>query len=227
MAGRGKTVRKRRFKDGVYARLARVPSALANSHRLELLELLAQRPRTVQDVAVEAGLTVANASQHLQVLMRAGVVAVERRGLFAFYRAADVNVYRLLAALREVAEAQDPSLKHAVRAYTAVDAKTISEYPVAKQLLNDARTVLLDARPREEFEHAHLPDAIHASLEVVASDAIPLSGDRRYVVYCRGPYCVFADEVVAALQERGLNAIRLTLGPPDWEAAGGELRRAS
>src|ERR1700681_1729262 len=96
--------RKRRFKDSVYGAVARVPAALANRHRLELLDLVSQRPRSVQDLAAEAGLTVANASQHLQVLARCGLVVVERRGRFAHYRAAGPPVYRLLVALRAVAE---------------------------------------------------------------------------------------------------------------------------
>jgi rhodanese-related sulfurtransferase/DNA-binding transcriptional ArsR family regulator len=218
--------RKRTFKDDVYARVSAIPQALANRHRLELLELVAQRPRTVQDLANEAALTVANASQHLQVLARAGLVELERRGRFALYRTAGIGVHRLLAAMRAIAETCDPSLAQAVHSHTGVEGEIISAFDSAVEALGDPRVVLLDARPREEYESAHLPGALHASLEIVETEKLRLSRRRRYVVYCRGAYCLFADEVVAALRERGYDATRLALGPPEWEAAGGELRRA-
>jgi rhodanese-related sulfurtransferase/DNA-binding transcriptional ArsR family regulator len=226
MATDGTTARKRAFKDSVYSRLSEIPGALANAHRLELLELLAQRPRTVQDLAAETALSVANASQHLQVLARAGLVTLRREGRFARYRTAGADVHRLLAAMRTIAEACDPSLKHAVQSYTGVDCEVIADFDAALEWLADPRVVLLDARPREEYDAAHLPDAIHVTVESVEQGKVRLSRRRRYVVYCRGAYCAFADEVVAALRERGHNATRLALGPPDWEAAGGELRRA-
>lgn len=218
--------RKRAFKDDVYGRVSAVPAALANAHRLELLELLAQRPRTVQDVADEAALSVANASQHLRVLAKAGLVALERRGRFAYYRTAGVAVHRLLAALRTIAEGHDATLPRAVGRYTGVGGEVVAEFATARALLDDPGVVLLDARPGAEYAAGHLPGAVHATPEAVRDGGFALSPRRRYVVYCRGPYCVFADEVVAALRERGHDATRLALGPPDWEAAGGELQRA-
>lgn len=217
--------RKRSFKDQVYAAAARVPAALANRHRLELLDLLSQRPRTVQDVADEAGLTVANASQHLGVLARCGLVAVERRGTFAFYRASGPAVFRLLVELRAVAESVDAHIADAERTYFGTREHGIPTFAAAHDVLADRRTVLLDARPREEYEAAHLPGAISAPIAALRQDAIALSNSSRYVVYCRGPYCVFADEAVALLRERGLHATRLALGPAEWLAAGGEVQR--
>lgn len=225
MAGATETRRKRRFKDEVYAAAARVPAALANRHRLELLDLLSQRPRTVQDVAAEAGLTVANASQHLQVLGRSGLVVVERRGTFAFYRAAGPPVYRLLVEMRTVAALVDDRIADAERTYLGSREPVIPTFAAARSTMADRRTALLDARPREEFEAAHLPGAISAPLEALRSGKIALPRSKRYVVYCRGPYCVFADEAVALLRERGLNATRLALGPAEWVAAGGEVQR--
>jgi rhodanese-related sulfurtransferase/DNA-binding transcriptional ArsR family regulator len=217
--------RKRRFKDEIYAAVARVPAALANGHRLELLDLLSQRPRTVQDVAVEAGITVANASQHLQVLARCGLVAVERRGTFAHYRAAGPAVYRLLVELRAVAEAADVSVADAERSYFGPREPGIRTIDAARDVLADAHTALLDARPREEYEDAHLPGAISVPLEALRAGKIALPRSKRYVVYCRGPYCVFADEAVALLRARGLDAKRLSLGPAEWVAAGGDVQR--
>jgi rhodanese-related sulfurtransferase/DNA-binding transcriptional ArsR family regulator len=218
--------RKRRFKDDVYAAAARVPAALANRHRLELLDLLAQRPRTVQDVAAEAGLTVANASQHLRVLANCGLAAVERRGTFMFYRAAGPAVYRLLVELRSVAESVDDRVADAERAYFGPRDPGIPTYSAAAGVIANARTALLDARPREEYESAHLPGAISAPIEALRAGKVALPRSKRYVVYCRGPYCVFADEAVALLRERGLHATRLALGPAEWVAAGGEVQRA-
>jgi DNA-binding transcriptional ArsR family regulator/rhodanese-related sulfurtransferase len=226
MAGKlGSDRRKRRFKDEVYRAVARVPAALANPHRLELLDLLAQRPRTVQDVAGEAGLTVANASQHLRVLSECGLVAVERRGTFAFYRAADPAVFRLLVALRAVAETAG-GVADAEQAYFGAREPALVALGAARAALAEPRTVLLDARPRAEFDAAHLPGAISAPLELVRGGHLRLARGRRYVVYCRGPYCLFADEVVALLRERGLHATRLALGPAEWLAAGGEVELA-
>jgi rhodanese-related sulfurtransferase/DNA-binding transcriptional ArsR family regulator len=216
---------KRRFKDDVYAAAARVPAALANRHRLELLDLLSQRPRTVQDVAAEAGVTIANASQHLRVLAGCGLVTVERRGTFAFYRAAGPVVYRLLVALRTVAESVDSRVAGVERAYFGLRDPGIPSFAAALEALSDGRTMILDARPREEYEAAHLPGAISAPLEALRSGTVSLPRSKRYVIYCRGPYCVFADEAVALLRERGLDATRLALGPAEWVAAGGEVQR--
>jgi rhodanese-related sulfurtransferase/DNA-binding transcriptional ArsR family regulator len=217
--------RKRRFKDDVYAAAARVPAALANRHRLELLDLLSQRPRTVQDVAAEAGVTIANASQHLRVLAKCGLVTVERRGTFAFYRVAGPVAYRLLVALRAVAESVDSRVADVERAYFGLRDPGIPSFTAALDALADARTMVLDARPREEYDAAHLPGAISAPLEALRAGNVTLPRSKRYIVYCRGPYCVFADEAVALLRDRGLDATRLALGPAEWVAAGGEVQR--
>jgi rhodanese-related sulfurtransferase/DNA-binding transcriptional ArsR family regulator len=224
MSAHAESRRKRRFKDQVYGAVARVPAAVASAHRLELLDLLSQRPRTVADVAVEAGMTVANASQHLGVLQRSGLVSVERRGTFAFYRVADPAVFRLLSELRSVAESVDSSITSAERAYFGSD-PAVQSYAEARTILANRRTVLMDVRPREEFDTAHLPGAISIPVEELRTVAVSLSKARRYVVYCRGRFCVFADEAVGILHACGLNAIRLTLGPVEWVAAGGEVER--
>ncbi|HTJ24884.1 MAG TPA: metalloregulator ArsR/SmtB family transcription factor [Candidatus Limnocylindria bacterium] len=216
---------KRRFKDQVYAAVARVPGALANRHRLELLDLLAQRPRTVQEVSAEAGLSVANASQHLQVLARCGLVSVERRGTYAYYHAVDESVYRLLVALRTVAEAADAGIGEAERSYFGTREPGIATFLAAKAVIAERRTALLDARPRAEYEAGHLPGALSAPVQALRAGTIRLQRSKRYVVYCRGPYCVFADEAVTLLRERGYDATRLALGPAEWLAAGGTVER--
>ena len=226
MGTRGEAARKRRFKADVYAAVASVPGALANRHRLEMLDLIAQRPRTVQDLAAEANLTVANASQHLRVLAEAGLACVERRGTYKFYRAADRSVYRLLVALRAVAETVDAGVAAAEQAYFGRRDPAIATFAEALDVLADPRTALLDARPPEEFAVAHLPGARNAPVEALQAGAVALQAGERFVVYCRGPFCVFADEAVALLRDNGFEATRLALGPAEWLAAGGEVERA-
>ena len=217
---------KRRYKDDVYAALSRVPAAISNRHRLELLELLAQRPRTVQDVASEAALSVANASQHLQVLAKCGLVIVERRGTYAFYRAAGTTIYRLLQSLREVAEQHDSTVAAVVEKHLGSRDAGIADLDVIRSLIADPRVALLDTRPSEEYAAGHLPRAINAPLGLLKTGKVTLPRSKRYVAYCRGPYCTFADEAVAILQQRGFDAMRLALGPMEWEAAGEQLSRA-
>jgi DNA-binding transcriptional ArsR family regulator/rhodanese-related sulfurtransferase len=218
---------KRRFKEAVNGALASVASALANPHRMELLDLLSQRARTVQDVAAEANLSIANASQHLQILARGGLVTVERRGVFARYRTAGPTVYRLLASIREVAEANGDRLRPAVASFLGEREPGIADASEVRALLRDPRITLLDARPPEEYEAGHLPGAINAPMPAIKQGTLTFVRGRCYVVYCRGAYCVFADEVVTELRERGFHAMRLALGPPDWEGFGGQLERAS
>lgn len=217
---------KRRFKDDVYCALTRVPAAISNPHRLELLELLAQRPRTVADIASETALSIANASQHLQVLAKCGLVRVDRRGTYAFYRVADSNVYRLLQNLREVAERNDSRLAATVRKHLGERDPGVTDYDIVHALIADPHVALLDTRVAEEYAAGHLPRAINTPLAELKSGKVTLPKSKRYVAYCRGPYCTFADEAVAILRERGFDATRIAIGPIEWEAAGEELSRA-
>jgi rhodanese-related sulfurtransferase len=216
--------KKRRFKDAAYEALATVPGALANKSRLELLELVAQRPRPVGELAAEAALTVANASQHLQVLARSRLVSVKRRGRYAYYEA-DEAVYGLLKAVHDIA-GRAVDLDAIRLRHLGTAASGVADLDVARVLLSDPRSVLLDVRPREEYESGHLRSAVSLPLDALRRGEVPIDASRRYVVYCRGPFCVFADEAVALLEERGLEATRLALGPIEWVAAGEGLERA-
>jgi rhodanese-related sulfurtransferase len=132
-------------------------------------------------------------------------------------------VYRLLVALRTFAEAVDTSIADAERSYLGPREPGIATFVAARDALADARTTLLDVRPREEYEAAHLPRAFSAPLDALRAGKVTLPRSKRYVVYCRGPYCVFADEAITVLRARGLDATRLSLGPAEWMAAGGEV----
>ena len=211
----------RRFKDRLYGQFARIGKAVSNPHRLELLELLAQGPRTVEVLANETGLSMANASQHLQCLREAGLVENEKRGLFVHYRLADPSVFELSRALRTVAENRLAELERLVHEHFGD--RTVPEPVSLNELLERARTgdvIILDTRPAAEFLAGHITGALSLPFDELQErlGELPASGD--FVAYCRGPYCVYADRAVALLRANGRKARRLTDGFPEWKAAG-------
>lgn len=212
---------KRSFKDSVYGQLARAGKALASPKRLELLDLLSQSPRTVEALAKEAGTTVANASQHLQVLHAGGMVEAEKQGRFVSYRLADQSVGRFLRTFRLLAEDRLADLERMKQRFfsglegaEAVDEKTLLDR--ARQ----GRAIVLDVRPNSEYHSAHLDGAVSIPLEELENRLSELPRDREVVAYCRGPYCVLAAEAVRLLRARGLRAYRLEGSVYDWEARG-------
>lgn len=214
----------RQFKLDLFAEVGRIGAALGNGHRLRILDLLSQRPeRTVEDLAGELGLTMGSTSQHLLVLHRARLVEVRRRGTYAFYRLAGDDVNALWRQLRDVATKRAPEVEALVRRYRpAIDEHGDVDIDTLLGRLERDEVVLLDARPIEEYRSGHLPGARFidpASLDDDAAlPALPAGKD--VVVYCRGPYCIFADEAVTMLRTRGFTAQRLTLGVPEWRALG-------
>ncbi len=218
----------RAFKDALFDQFARIGKAVANPHRLELLDLLAQGERRVEDLAREANLPVANASQHLQALRRARLVEARRQGTAIYYRLADQRVLRLWQAIRELGEARLAEVEQLTRAYLhdrsqleAVDAATLW------QRLADEGVIVLDVRPVEEYRAGHIPGARSIPVTELAARLNELPPDRDIVAYCRGPYCVFADEAVALLRDRGYRAARLIEGLPDWQSAGFPVERSA
>lgn len=214
-----KTKTKRQFKDQLYAQFARIGKALANPHRLELLDLLAQGERTVEGLAREANLPIANASQHLQVLRAAQLVEVRRQGLFAYYRLADDKVFGVWQALRELGDLQLAEVNRLVRNF--LQERGALQSITAAELLDrlDAGTALvIDVRPEAEYRSGHIPRARSMPIDELEARLDELPHDQEIVAYCRGPYCVFADEAVALLHQRGYRARRLVEGLPDWRA---------
>ena len=211
----------RPFKDRLYAEFARVGGALASEKRLELLDLLAQAPRHVEALAAETEMSVANVSQHLQVLRRARLVETDRDGTKVLYRLADDRVLQLWISLRSVAEARLAEVEQITREFAVEGA---DEAPVARSgleaLVAGGDVVVIDVRPPLEYEHGHLPDAISLPLEELIVRLAELPRDRRIVAYCRGAYCLFADEAVALLRRHGFDAHRLEGGWPEWRAEG-------
>ncbi len=215
------TAEKRAFKNQLYEQFARLGKALAGPHRLELLDVLAQCERTVEALAQETGMSVANASQHLQVLRATHLVEVRREGVSMYYRLADESVFRMWQAMRTVGEAQLAEIDRVVQTFLQdrTQLQPMSAQEVLK-LLNDDQIILLDVRPAEEYEASHLPHARSIPVAELEARLAELPADKEIVAYCRGPYCVFADEAVALLRARGYQAYRLEEGVPEWRTLG-------
>jgi ArsR family transcriptional regulator len=198
-----------------------VAKALGHGHRLEILELLAQGERSVEALAERAGLSVANASQHLRLMRQAGLLASRRDGKRILYRPSDPAVLDLAAALRRVGERNLAEVREVVGGYFRQrDAlEPVSRKELARHL-EDGLVTVLDVRPEDEFAAGHLPRAINIPLRELKRRLRDLPKDREVVAYCRGPYCVLAFEAVALLRKRGFRVRRLEDGYPEWKAAG-------
>ena len=211
----------RAFKDRLYGQFARIGKALSNPHRLELLELLAQGERTVESLAKEARLSMANASQHLQLLRTAGLVESEKEGLFVRYGLPDPAVFELSRALRIVAERRLAELERLVRDY--FDDRSDPVPVKMSELLGRTRSgevIVLDTRPVLEYAAGHIAGAISLPVDELKERLKRLPRGKEYVAYCRGPFCVYADRAVALLRKNGKRARRLQEGFPEWKAAG-------
>src|SRR5229473_2890167 len=209
-------------KQAIYENLAEVAQALGHSHRLELLEHLAQGVRTVEELSARAHLTFANTSRHLQILRRARLVETERRGKHILYRlAGDAEVVALIKALGRVGERNMAEIDRVMADYfRARDAlEPVSRDDLVSRLHEGSVTVL-DVRPEDEFAVGHLPGALNIPLAELERRLSELPADREVIAYCRGPYCVLSFEAVAALRARGYLARRLEDGYPEWKAAG-------
>lgn len=213
-------------KQRLYEAIARVGAALASAARLQLLEYVAQRERSVETLAAMAGLTVANASKHLQALRQAGLVHARKEGLRVYYALAGDDVARLVAALRETAERRVADVERLLRDWLAH--RDALEPVPAQELLERAKkglVTVLDVRPEEEYAAGHLPGAINVPLDRLERALARLPKRREIVAYCRGPYCLMSFEAVARLRKRGFRARRLENGFPEWRAAGLPVER--
>ena len=208
-------------KQALFTQFAIVAKALAHPQRLELIEQLGQGPRSVDSLAEKLLLPVANVSQHLQNMRRAGLVHAERRGKFVVYRLSDPAVVDVVAGLQRIAESNLAEVDKIVRGY--FNARDSLE-PVSRQELQarmkDGLVTVLDVRPADEFVLAHIPGAINIPVAELDAALAAVAPYRDVVAYCRGPYCVLSFEAVARLREKGISAHRLEGGMPEWIAAG-------
>jgi rhodanese-related sulfurtransferase/DNA-binding HxlR family transcriptional regulator len=209
-------------KQQVFASLAEIAQALGHAHRLELLEHLGQGERSVEHLAERAGLTLANASRHLQLLRRAGLVVGRRDGKRVYYSLAEeAAVVALLHALSRVGEQASAEIARVMASYFRArdELEPVSREELLDRLRSGAVT-LLDVRPEDEFAHGHLPGALSLPLAQLARRLAELPPEREVVAYCRGPWCVLSFEAVALLRHEGYRVWRLEDGYPEWKAAG-------
>jgi rhodanese-related sulfurtransferase/DNA-binding transcriptional ArsR family regulator len=211
----------RQFKDRLYGQFARIGKALASPHRLEILELLAQSERTVDSLATEIGLSLANTSQHLQSLRQAALVDSRKDGLFVYYRLSGAEVFELSKVLRTVAERRLAELERVVREHFGdrADAEAVPMVELLKRA-RSKQVVILDTRPASEYVAGHIAGAISVPVDELQRRLRQLTKGKEYVAYCRGPYCVYADRAVELLRANGRRARRLRDGFPEWRAAG-------
>ncbi len=205
----------REFKDRLYPEFARVSQALASERRLEIVDLLAQSPRRVESLAEESGMTLANVSQHLQVLKNARLVESERNGTSVTYRLASPAVMSLWLSLRGLATERLPEVGRLRDEYSGDDAGGLARDEL-REMMKRGNVVVLDVRPTLEFDHGHIAGAISMPVEELQRRLDELPRDKRIVAYCRGEYCLFADEAVSLLRKRGFDAVRLEGGWPEW-----------
>jgi len=214
----------RRFKDAIYEQFSRLGKAVSAPKRLELLDLLCQGPRTVEALAGQAGLSVANASQHLQVLRAARLVDAEKKGLYVEYRLADEKVCDFFVALRGLAEARLAEVEQVTREY--LEERGAMEAVEGDELLRrvkNGEVTVLDVRPSEEYRAGHIPGALSIPVGELKARLKELPKGREVVAYCRGPYCVMAIEAVELLKENGFKAHRMEQGVVDWRARGWDV----
>lgn len=211
----------REFKDRLYGQFARIGHALGSPKRLELLDLLAQGEKTVEQLAEGSAMSIKNTSAHLRALREARLVATRRDGTFINYRLADERVGALVRGVQEVGHRQLAEVEQVTRLYLhdrdELEPVTLSEL---QRLMRDDRVTVIDVRPREEYEAGHIPGAISIPLAEVKRRSAELPKRREVIAYCRGPYCVYSLEAVTLLRQRGLRARRADQGLPDWRARG-------
>jgi DNA-binding transcriptional ArsR family regulator len=212
---------RREAKDALFGALASVAKALGNGRRAEIVDVLAQGERPVDELAGEIGQSVANTSQHLHVLAEAGLVRSRRAGARVYYRLASDRVLELWASVRDVAAEHVVSVDLLADAYlgerSQIERVSIDE--LAARLARGS-VVLLDVRPRPEYDAGHLPGALSAPIDELRGLMEQLPGTAEIVAYCRGPYCVYADDAVRLLRAAGRPASRLDVGVPEWRGAG-------
>jgi len=211
----------RQYKDATYGQFARIGKAVSHPTRLEILELLCQGPRTVDALAREAGLGIANASQHLKVLREARLLDADKKGLFVTYRLADEAVCDFFRSLRSLAESHLAEVEQITRRF--LNGREGMEPVEARELLQrvrEGRVTVLDVRPAEEYNAGHIAGALSIPLRELKARIKEIPRGQEIVAYCRGPYCVLAVEAVETLRKAGVRARRLREGFPDWRAAG-------
>lgn len=209
---------KRIFKDRAYAILAAVIKAIANPRRLEIVDLLGQGEKSVEEIAAETDMSFANTSQHLQVLKSANLVEIRRDGNFIFYKLANEEIYKSLQNLRSLGMERTAEMEKLINSYRSGKGKfEILKLDELPKQIKSRNVVLLDVRPADEYKQGHIPGAINIPVDRFSKNLRKMSKQKEYIIYCRGPFCVFADDAVQILLQKGFKAKRLEEGYPDWK----------
>lgn len=218
----------RAAKTELFDQFARVAGALASGRRAEMVDVLANGERTVEELGRQVGLSIANTSQHLQILKEAGLVTSTRDGTRIRYRLASPTVYRFWVALRSLTAERSPGVERLVDAYLGSrdDLEAIGREELRARLRRGEPLLVVDVRPLEEYNSGHLPGARSIPLDELEKRLRELPRRREIVAYCRGPYCAYAREAVRTLKRHGFRARRLIDGLPEWAAAGFEIESA-
>ena len=218
----------RAAKSALFQAFASVAQAIGNGRRAEIVDVLAQGERSVDELAGEIEQSIANTSHHLQQLAKTGLVRSRREGTRIYYRLASDRVVDLWAAVRDVAERHLADVHVLARDYLGErdEIEQLSPAELERRLAR-GQVVVLDVRPEREYEAGHIPGAVSAPLAKLESVAASLPKRKEIVAYCRGPYCIYADDAVRLLHSRGLKARRLDVGFPEWQRAGLPVEMAS
>jgi rhodanese-related sulfurtransferase len=215
-------------KAALFDALAESAKALANGRRAELVDVLSQGERSVEELAAEIDQTVANTSHHLQRLLRSGMVRTRREGTHIYYALSSPVVATLWRAMREAAEQHVAGLERLAEDYlgdrATLDSMTRDQL---RDRLREGDIVVLDVRPRPEYEAGHIPGALSVPVQHLQARLKDIDGGAQVVAYCRGPYCVYADEAVRLLTSEGRAASRLEDGFPEWAVAGLPVERGA
>lgn len=212
-------------KNRLYQEFARVGKALASPTRIELLDILAQGEKTVEDLAEACGLNIKNASAHLRVLRAAQLVETRRTGTYVFYRLPDDSIIALVRELQALARSRLAEVDRAARAYLGDrdEMEPISARELRARLRNGDALVVVDVRPADEYDAGHLPGAVSIPLAELKKRLRELPKNREVVAYCRGPYCVYAAQAVDILERAGFSARRTEAGVAEWKQLGQKL----
>jgi rhodanese-related sulfurtransferase/predicted transcriptional regulator len=212
---------KRAFKDKVYTILANLIKAISNPHRLEIIDLLAQGEKTVENISTETSISVANASQHLQVLKSVNLVDIRREGNFIYYRLSNEEIYKCWMKLRDFGTKHVSEMDKVITDFrqkrNSLEAVEMEEL---LERMQSKKVVLLDVRSAEEFKNGRIPGAKNIPINNLENELDELSKTKEYIAYCRGPFCVFADEAIQLLKKKGFKAKRLGEGFADWKFKG-------
>ena len=208
---------KRAFKDAAYQEISRITKALSNANRMEIIDLIANGEKCVEDIAIQTGISIANASQHLQTLKRERLVQARKEGLQVYYALSSPEVYRVWTSLRDLTMQLSPHLSQVLAQFRGSNE---FDPPFAlAQLKGRPDLCFLDVRPKDEYQKGHLPEAVSIPLDELAVRLGDLPKDKLIIAYCRGMFCTLADEAVTFLRAKGYTAHKIEASAPEYELA--------